>query len=270
MAWQKQADGSWVDTATGRTAPPGTNPLSLGGASTPPGALGPGQATPDDAQMRASSTGNGIANSGPTVTSGTETGGLVPYSGFASQYAPGQLNSIYDNPWYLISDALSGANPSSPGYQALRDFGADPLALFNVMAGANGTIATGDQGAGAFANFMADLYQNLGTPGGAGFNAPGMLKNVFGQQFQNGESQTTLGNLLLAGDMGQQIRTLFNLLRDISSAGMNPLASSAYQAAVARAGDRYGNEMIKTKTGEAGDVPMVQWMRQNMPWLTVQ
>lgn len=259
MVWKPQPDGSWYDDATGRTAPAGSNPLSLGSST-----MAPLEGSPEAAALASGQT----PGTGAPATGGTPgtTSGTAPYTGFAARYTPGTLKgTIYDNPFFILRDVFNGINESSPGYQALRDFGGDPLALFNVMAGANGTIAESDQGAGAFVNFLADLYRNLGTPGGQDFDSQQLLRNIFSQE--PGTSKTTLGNILAAGDMGTQIRTLFGLLRDVSGVSMNPLAASAYQAAIARAGDRYGNEQINRGAGDT--TSMVDYIKQNMPWLAV-
>ena len=147
----------------------------------------------------------------------------------------------------------------SPLYQSLRDIGADPLALYNIMQGSQGLLqqdATGD-----FANWLQSLYKNLGTPGGRGIDAGSLIRSIFGA-----DEQTSLGQILGAGDMGTQVRTLFNLLRDASNAGMNPLASRGYQAAVSRAGDEYGNAQLKA--GSEDSQTFQQWANANAPWLT--
>lgn len=218
---------------------------------------------------RTGSTGTGSSTfPGTTSTTGTGTStgtgtnsGMSPNTGFSAQYAPGALNdTIYDNPWYILQDVFKGMSTSSPGYQYLRDFGADPLSIYNIMTGGSGTI---DGGAGDFTNFMAELYRNLGTPGGQGFDTRELLSNIF-----NAGENSSLGNILNAGDMNTQIRTLFNLLRDVASVGMNPLAASGYQSAVARAGDQYGNAMLKSSAENT--MGPSEWIAQNMPWLTVR
>lgn len=208
-----------------------------------------------------STTSSGVGASGTSTSPGTGSG-MTPYTGWAGgRYAPGALNdSVYENPWYLIPDVYEGISLTSPGYQYLRDFGADPLSLYNIMAGSSGSI---DGGAGDFANFMAELYQNLGTVGGSGFDTRGLLSNIFGA-----DETSTLGQILSAGDQNTQVRTLFNLLRDVSNVGMNPLAARGYQAAVAREGDRYGNEMLSTNAGDT--TGPLEWMSRNAPWLTVR
>ena len=62
---------------------------------------------------------------------------MAPMTGWAAQqgYTPESLNSIYDNPWFLLQDVFKGIKESSPGFQGLRDLGGDPLALYSVMAG---------------------------------------------------------------------------------------------------------------------------------------
>lgn len=201
----------------------------------------------------------GVGTTSASTGTGTSTAdGMDPYTGFASQYAPGALqNTIYDNPWYILKDVFSGMQSNSPGYQYLRDFGADPLSIYNIMSGSNQTL---DGGAGDFTNFMAEMYKNLGTPGGQGFNAKELMGNIFGAS-----DESSLGNILNAGDMNTQIRTLFNLLRDVANVGMNPLAAGGYTSAVARAGDDYGNAMLKSSAGDT--VGPTEWLAQNMPWL---
>ena len=220
------------------------------------------QGSETNARNRAAQTSStsGTGTGGSSTTSGTSSG-MNPYTGFASQYAPGALmNTIYDNPWYVLPDVFKGISTSSPGYQYLRDFGGDPLSLYNIMNGGSGQI---DGGEGDYANFLAEMYKNLGTPGGQGFSATELLSNIF-----NASKESSLGSILGAGDMNMQIRTLFNLLRDASEVSMNPLAARGYQSAIAQQGDRYGNEMLRTGAGDT--VSPVEWMRQNAPWLTVR
>lgn len=193
-------------------------------------------------------------------------GGTRPLSGFASRYSPVGAQQAFENPWYILRDVFPGMSVSSPGYQALRDFGADPLVLYNIMQGAMQSIE--DQGGGDFINFMDELYRQLGSPGGRGFSALELINNIFGasnQVNEEGVGQTTLAQILGAGDQSTQIRTLFNLLRDVSNASMNPLAASAYQSAVAQAGDVYGNQMMQS--GVEDTVGPAAWIAQNMPWL---
>lgn len=235
-----------IDERTGQVATSGI-PMAVPGQNP----LNPGLGAPG-----ASATGGPAA---PGVNNG-----MSPYTGFASQYAPGQLDNVYDNPWYLLQDVFKGIDTQGPGYQSLRDFGGDPLSLFNIMAGGKQQI---DGGAGQFTNFMQNLYKNLGTPGGQGFDARELLSSIFSQK-TGADATSSLGRILSAGDMGQQIRTLFNLLRDVSSVGMNPLAATGYQAAVASAGDRYGNEMLKTPAGQTPSI--VEWMNKNTPGLVVR
>lgn len=188
--------------------------------------------------------------------------GMAPYTGWAAgRYAPGALgDQIYDNPWHIIPDVYEGINMTSPGYGYLRDFGADPLSLYNIMAGSTGSI---DGGPGDFVNFLEELYRNLGTVGGQGFNTGALLNNIF-----NADENSTLWQILNTGDQSTDTRTLFNLLRDVSNVGMNPLAARGYQAAVAREADRYGNEVLRSNAGDTQNV--TDWMSRNAPWLTVR
>ena len=241
---------------------------------------GPGQrstanSAADEIARQLAGTAGAAAGGGSRTGTGTGTGtnpnqnGLTPLTGFASQYSPEQATQAYDNPWYILQDVFKGINPSSPGFQGLRDFGGDPLTLFNVMSGADRRIE--DSGANEFINFMANLYKNLGTVGGQTFSSQELLGNIFGTGVSDtdpgtGEARTTLGQILQAGDQSTQVRTLFNLLRDVSNVTMNPLAASAYQAATARAGDTYGNAMMQRNAGDI--VGPAQWMSQNTPWLT--
>jgi len=212
----------------------------------------------------------GTAGTTGTTTAGPSNDGFGSPTGWAAQqgYTPEMLESIYQNPWFLLQDVFKGINTSSPGYQALRDFGADPLSLFTIMQGSDRMTAETGEGAGGFANFLNNLYTNLGTSGGRGLSAPELLGNIFGQTSFGDKAQSDLGMLLGQGDAGTQIRTLFNLLRDVAGATMNPLASAAYQGALAQAGDTYGNEMLRADAGST--LNPVEWINQNRPWLTMQ
>lgn len=217
----------------------------------------------------ATTAGSGIGNPLSANPTQSVNNGLAPLTGWAGSqgYTPESLQSIYDNPWFLLQDVFKGIKESSPGFQGLRDLGGDPLALYSVMDGSQQNV---DGGAGDFANFMNELYKNLGSPGGQGFNARELLGNIFRQDVTGADSKNALGRMLGAGDMNTQIRTVFNLLRDIAGVSMNPLAASGYQAAIAQAGDRYGNEQLRNQAGGANDQGFVQWLNQNMPNLAVR
>lgn len=189
---------------------------------------------------------------GPNNQSGTD-----PLTGFSSRYNPANLNSIiWDNPWAILPDVFQGINTAGPGYQALRDFGADPLTLFNIIAGKNSDL-TG-AGVGGFTNWLANLYGDLGSVGGRAFNSRELLNNIY-----NPGQGSALENILKSGDVGTQVRTLFNLVREATNAGMNPLAARGYQAMVARRGDEYQNQVLQSGAGEgAGNMGMNQWLRQ--------
>lgn len=213
------------------------------------------------------------ATTGDPYAASTAPGntGFATPTGWAGQqgYTPEMLESIYQNPWFLLQDVFSGINTSSPGYQALRDFGADPLSLFTIMQGSNRFTADSDGGAASdFANFLNNLYTQLGTSGGQELSARGMMRNIFGQTEFGEHAKSDLGRLLGSGDSSTQIRTLFNLLRDVAGSAMNPLAASGYQAALAQAGDSYGNAMLKADADSTQNP--VEWMNQNRPWLTGQ
>jgi len=185
-------------------------------------------------------------------------GGTQPLTGFASQYNPGTLNSvIWDTPWAILPDVFQGINTAGPGYQSLRDFGADPLTLFNIIAGVNSDLA--GSGVGGYANWLANLYTQLGTPGGRAFNSRELLNNIF-----NAGDGSALQNILNSGDVNTQVRTLYNLVREATNAGMNPLAARGYQSTIARQGDEYLNQAIKSPADQgAGNTGIAQWLRQN-------
>lgn len=223
-----------------------------------------------DPRLAAASTGAPVA--GTTYTAPAPAGnGFAAPTGWAAQqgYTPEMLESIYQNPWFLLQDVFKGINTSSPGYQALRDFGADPLSLFSMIEGA-GRLTANDQGGAAntFANFLNNLYRQIGTPGGQALSSGELLGNIFGQGTFGKDAKSDLGQLLGNGDASTQIRTLFNLLRDVAGAAMNPLAASGYMGAMQQAGDEYGNAMLKAPAGSTQNP--VEWMNQRYPWLTGQ
>ena len=240
----------WIDPITGQVI--GANRQA---AAPLPGAVAP-------APMAA-------PNTGYTPSAAPASDGFASPTGWAGQqgYTPEMLESIYQNPWFMLQDIFKGIKTSSPGYQSLRDFGADPLSLYSIMEGSNKFTADQEGGAaGNFANFLQNLYTQLGTRGGKELSAREMMGNIFGQTEFGENAKSDLGRLLSSGDASTQIRTLFNLLRDVAGSSMNPLAAAGYQSALAQAGDSYGNAMLKTDAASTQNP--VEWMNQNRPWLT--
>lgn len=210
---------------------------------------------------------NATFNDRSRITNGTNAA-----DGFAARYTPGFLDqNIWSNPFMILPDVFSGINTAGPGYQALRDFGADPLTLYNIMRGASGGDLYGTQNSASdYTNFLANLYQGLGTVGGRGFSGQELLHNVFNPSGP-GAGQTAgspLYNLLTTGDASTQMRTLFNLLRDVTNVGMNPLAAKGYQGALQRAGDQAMNMAAKENVNSgAANTPIFQLIKSIAPSL---
>jgi hypothetical protein len=211
------------------------------------------------------------------LTTATNTGltmGMNPSTGFSQQYNPSQLmGTIWDSPWAVLPDVFKGINTAGPGYQALRDFGADPLTLYNIMVGGKSDFndsSTPGNAPGNYANWLNNLYTSMGTTGGRGFNAGELISRIFNPAGSETGPSSSLYKILTAGDASTQMRTLFNLLRDASNVGMNPLAARGYQAYASRAGDAALNAMLKDNTagGGANNVPVYQYLRQHAPGLT--
>lgn len=184
----------------------------------------------------------------------------------SEQYTPAMREQLYENPWYAIEDIFQGVNTASPLYQALRDMGGDPVALYNIIRGSQSGI---DGGSADYADWLGSMYQGQGSVGGQGFNAQDLLSALFSQEKFGADADNVLGQILGAGDMSTQIRTLYNLARDASNVGMNPLAARAYQSALAQAGDRYGQAMLAAEPGGAGPQNPAAWLRANAPWLAM-
>ncbi len=199
----------------------------------------------------------------PATTGGT---GMSPYSGFASQYAPGMLGSIYDAPYTILPDVFNGLDLASPLYQTLAGMQADPLTLYTLLMGADSSFGEGDEGDEAFVNWLAQMYQQLGTAGGQGFNINTLLGNLFGTDTSE-DSDTALNAVLRAGDTNQQARFLYNLIRDATNVGMNPLAAMGYQSATARSMDQWRNDVLRGESGS--NMTPLEWIRANNPGLVV-
>lgn len=243
---------------TGTQAPNPLSPTGFGATMQPTGTATTGGTLTGPSPL---ATADGTGNFAP----GDTAAGMAPWSGFASRYTPAMAQDIiYESPWSMILDVLPGLSggESNPLFQALRDFGADPLTLFNIMMGSQQKI---DQGGGDFINFMEEFYRNMATPGGSAINAPALIQTLFGQEDLGADSQNTLGQILGAGDRSTQVRTLFNMLRDVSEAGMNPLAARGYQSAIAQAGDRYNRAMLSADEDSA--MSPDKWIREQLPWL---
>lgn len=212
--------------------------------------------------------GNGIANT--TAANGIKSG-TNPGTGFSRQYNASQLQNLWETPWAILPDVFKGINTTGSGYQALRDIGADPLTLYNLMAGRNNSLSgeEGGNAAGNYGNWLAQLYGSMGTAGGRGFNGAELLGNLFNPVGGEGkQTQSALYNILTAGDASTQMRTLFNMAREASNVGMNPLAARGYQAALARTGDTAINRMMHDDANEgANNMPLYQLIRQLAPGL---
>lgn len=208
-------------------------------------------------------------NTAPTPTATPSAANPTPTPGgtnYAEAYTPAMMEQVYENPWYILPDVFNNIPSTSPLYQALRDMGGDPLTLYNIMAGsADGSRAGG---ASDFINWLGSMFKEQGTKGGERLNAQTMLQNLFGQQKFGADSTSSLGQILGAGDLSTQIRTLYNLARDASNVGMNPLAARGYQSALAQAGDRYGQQMLGTDGTVAAQNPSA-WIRENFPFLAM-
>ena len=174
------------------------------------------------------------------------------------------MNQIYENPWYILPDVFQGIQKTSPLYQSLRDMGGDPLALYNTLMGSQGKTGKAED----FVNWLANLYQGRATPGNASLTPQSLMGALFGQEKFGSESPNTLGQILGAGDMSTQIRTLYNMAKDASNVSLNPAVARAYQAALAQAGDQYGLETIGTPAG-GGAQNISQWIAQYAPWLAI-
>jgi hypothetical protein len=191
--------------------------------------------------------------------------GTNPLSGFAKQYDPSALENIWQNPWSILTDVFKNLNTEGGGYQSLRNLNADPLTLYNLMAGRSSDLANpSGTGVGDYTNWLANLYKSLGTVGGRGFSAGELLQNLFNP----GAAGSALNNIVTAGDQSQQMRTIFNMAKDASNVGMNPLAARGYQSMLSRVGDQAINQSMKTDAnGAPNNAPMFEILKKLMPAL---
>jgi hypothetical protein len=193
--------------------------------------------------------------------------GMDPLSGWAGKqgFNPAELAStIYTSPFNILTKVFKGMTEAGPGYQTLRNIGGDPLALYNIMQGANRTFSE-KSGVNDFTNWLASMYGNYGSVGGRAFNAQELLGNIFKQREG---SQSSLANILRGAGEGGQANALYSLIRDVTGVGMNPLAGAGYNAAMQRAADAYNAARISTGSGQgANQMLITDWIRQNFPGL---
>lgn len=196
---------------------------------------------------------------------GSPATGLSPMTGWAAgqKFTPAFMDQAYQNPWNYVPYTYQGINPQSSAYQHMRDFGGDPLSLYNVLAGGQGNLAA--RNSGDFANFMHDLFTQMGTPGAKPFDPKEVFGQLFGQQSFGAKANSTLGQLLGAGDAATQTRTLYSLARDLSNMSLNRYAAPAFQRTLGQGLDQYGSQAM---TKNAADLQNpAAWLAQNMPWL---
>lgn len=221
----------------------------------------------------------------PNGQEGSNNQGTNRLSGFASNYSPTGLENIWQNPWMILAPGANGAgvfgpniNLSGAGYQGLRNLQADPMSLYEMMAGRGNALTglagqngqTDGTGTGNYVNWLASLYNNLGSVGGRGFSAGELLSNLFNPQGNAAAGGSSLENLLATGDASTQMRTLFNMAKDATNVGMSPLAARGYQGALSRAGDQALAQYATTNVGggnNATNVPMYQLLKQIAPGL---
>ena len=204
----------------------------------------------------------------PPATATGLTAGMEPLSGWAGQmgFNPSQLQqTIYQSPFSILPKVFGGLNLAGPGYQALRDIGADPLSLYNIMTGSK-TAVSDKTGLSDFTNWLRNMYSSYGsTKGGRAFSAQELLGNLFGQ---TEKSQSSLANILRGAGQGGQASVLYNLIRDITAVGMNPLAAAGYNSAAQRASDAYNTALISSPANQgANNMLITDWIRQNVPGL---
>lgn len=186
---------------------------------------------------------------------------------FASQYTPAMMDTVYENPWTILPDVFQGIPEGSALYRQLRDMGGDPLALYNISQGSQAG-STGNS-AEDFINWLAGMFGAQGQVGGNRFRANDLAQSVFGQNEFGADAETALGQILGAGDASTQMRTLYNLLRDASNVGMNPLAARGYQESIRQANDRYGEQLLSADGTNGGIQNPVSWIREFAPWLNL-
>lgn len=193
--------------------------------------------------------------------------GMNPLGGWAGTqgFNPSELaNTIYTQPFQVLPQVFKGLNTAGSGYQSLRDIGADPLTLYNIMKGSRKPFDE-TTGVGDYTNWLHDMYQTYGTRGGRAFSAKELLSTIFGQH-QGGAS--ALANILQGAGPGGEGNALYNLIRDVSAVGMNPLAAAGYNASVQRASDAFNNARITTDANKGANNMMVtDWIRQQFPGL---
>lgn len=205
-----------------------------------------------------------------TVGSASLPGDMTANTGWMSGIAPGMASNIYDNPQDMLANVMStqgNYNQAGPMFQQLSQLeGADPLTLYMLSTGANQS-ALGGQNANDYGNYLGSMYLNQMTPGGGTFNFANMMSNLLGMPSTGADGQansSSLYNLVTAGNAGDQVQNVYNMVRDAARVGLNPLAAKAALTAVQRAGTDYRRGAM---TGQNADTPFFQWLQQTQPAL---
>jgi hypothetical protein len=134
-----------------------------------------------------------------------------------------------------------------------------------MVGGQTDFMSSGGNPQGNYTNWLAQLYNNLGNQGGSGFNARDLLSRLFNPMNNPNQpgGQSSLYNILSAGDASTQARTLYNMARDAAQVGMNPLAARGYANAFSRANDLAVNQAMQGNN----NTPVYELMKSIAPGL---
>jgi hypothetical protein len=184
------------------------------------------------------------------------------YDGFARRYVPGEMDMIMSNPDIVLHDYLGqdGKADYSNLEGDLSRYAGDSLDLYNLLIGGN--MDPNANKNDAIINWMASLFGNLSTPGGATPTTQQMLGQLYAGL--NDPKSAIYANTMLDNN-GQPLDTagqisavmkMIPLLGEFSNYGY----SQALQKQAGRLATQYASNVAN---GKAGGKTFAQYLQDN-------
>lgn len=182
--------------------------------------------------------------------------------GFARRYVPGEVPMLMANPSLILHDYLGqdGRADYSNLEGDIAPYANDALDLYNLLIGGNMAPAANKND--AIINWMASLFGNLSTPGGATPTTQQMLSQLYAGL--NDPKSAIYSNTMLDGsgqplDTGSQIKAVLQMIPLLGEFS-NPAYAKALQSQAGKLGLQYADSVAN---GKGNGKTFAQYLQDN-------